>query len=222
MLPAETISEKILTIRGKKVILASDLAEVYGVATKALNQAVKRNAAKFPADFAFQLTREEAKVAIRLRSQFVTLKRGQHIKYLPYVFTEHGAIMAANVLNSPEAIQMSVFVVRAFIKMREALISRSELERRLLRIENVLLAHDESIRELYDQIRPLLLPPPDPPRKKIGFEAKEAAAPYGKGKSGGTRGRACLAVCPELVELSEGGSVQESVDSHYVASPSVA
>jgi len=106
-------------------------------------------------------------------------------------FTEHGAIMAANVLNSPEAIQMSVFVVRAFIKMREALIGRSELERRLLRIENVLLAHDESIRELYDQIRPLLLPPPDPPRKKIGFEAKEAAALYGKGKSGGSRKQVC-------------------------------
>jgi len=163
MLPADTISEKILTIRGKKVILASDLAEVYGVATKALNQAVKRNAAKFPSDFMFQITAEEAESLRRSRSQFVTLKRGQNIKYLPHAFTEHGAIMAATVLNSPEAIQMSVFVVRAFIKMREALVSRSELERRLLRIENVLLAHDESIRELYDQIRPLLLPPPDPP-----------------------------------------------------------
>jgi len=163
MLPADTISEKILTIRGKKVILASDLAEVYGVATKALNQAVKRNAAKFPSDFMFQITAEEAESLRRSRSQFVTLKRGQNIKYLPHAFTEHGAIMAATVLNSPEAIQMSVFVVRAFIKMREAFISRSELERRLLRIENVLLAHDESIRELYDQIRPLLLPPPDPP-----------------------------------------------------------
>jgi hypothetical protein len=96
-----------------------------------------------------------------------------------------------NVLNSPEAVQMSVFVVRAFVKMREALISRSELERRLLRIENVLLAHDESIRELYDQIRPLLLPPPEPPRKKIGFEAKETAAPYGKGKGGGARKQVC-------------------------------
>mgnify|MGYP000265344806 CR=1 FL=1 len=191
MLPVEAISEKILTIRGKKVILASDLAEVYGVAAKVLNQAVKRNAARFPSDFAFQLTREEAKAATRLRSQFVTLKRGQHIKYLPRVFTEHGAIMAATVLNSLEAIQMSVFVVRAFVKMREALISRSELERRLLRIENVLLAHDESIRELYDQIRPLLLPPPDPPRKRIGFEAKEAAAPYGKDKSKGARKQIC-------------------------------
>ena len=180
MLPVEEISEKIMTIRGKKVILASDLAEVYGVATKALNQAVKRNAAKFPDDFAFQLTSDEARSVNRLRSQFVTLKRGQHIKYLPNVFTEHGAIMAANVLNSPEAIRMSVFVVRAFVKMREALISRSELEKRLLRIENVLLAHDESIRELYDQIRPLLLPPPDPPRKRIGFEVKESRASYGR------------------------------------------
>ena len=89
--------------------------------------------------------------------------------------------MAANVLNSPEAIRMSVFVVRAFIKMREALISRSELERRLLQIENILLAHDESIRELYDQIRPLLLLAPARPRKKIGFEVKERAGRYGKG-----------------------------------------
>jgi len=191
MLPVELISERILTIRGKKVILASDLAEVYGVATKALNQAVKRNAAKFPPDFMSQITAEEAESRRRSRSQFVTLKRGHNIKSLPYAFTEHGAIMAATVLNSPEAVQMSVFVVRAFIKMREALISRSELERRLLRIENVLLAHDESIRELYDQIRPLLLPPPAPPRKKIGFEAKEAAAPYGKGKSGGARKQIC-------------------------------
>jgi hypothetical protein len=175
------ISEKILTIRGKKVMLATDLAAMYGVLTKVLNQAVKRNAAKFPSDFAFQLTREEAKLANRLRSQFVTLKRGQHIKYLPHVFTEHGAIMAATVLNSPEAIQMSVFVVRAFVKMREILISRSELEKRLLQIENILLAHDESIRELYRQIRPLLLPPPEGPRKKIGFEVKEPRASYGKG-----------------------------------------
>lgn len=109
----------------------------------------------------FQIADEEAE---RLRCQTGISKRGRGgRRYLPYVFTEHGAIMAATVLNSPEAVQMSVFVVRAFIKMREALISRSELERRLLRIENVLLAHDESIRELYDQIRPLLLPPPDPP-----------------------------------------------------------
>jgi len=101
----------------------------------------------------------------------VTLKRGQNIKYLLYAFTEHGAIMAATVLNSPEAIRMSVFVVRAFVKMREALVSRSELEKRLLRIENVLLAHDESIRELYEHIRPLLLPPPNSQERRLDLRA---------------------------------------------------
>ena len=128
---------------------------------------MRRNADRFPPDFLIRLTASEKNEVHRLRSQFATLKRGQHTKYLPYAFTEHGAIMAATVLNSPEAIRMSVFVVRAFIKMREALVSRSELEKRFLRIENVLLAHDESIRELHEYIRPLLLPPPDPPRKKI-------------------------------------------------------
>ena len=110
----------------------------------------------------FQITSEEAESLRRSRSQFATLKRGQHTKYLPYAFTEHGTIMAATVLNSPEAIRMSVFVVRAFVKMRETLISRAELEKRLLRIENVLLAHDESIRELYKHIRPLLHRHPTP------------------------------------------------------------
>jgi hypothetical protein len=98
-----TISERIVTVRGKKVIAVSDLAEMYGVATKALNQAVKRNAARFPSDFVFQLTLEEAETLRRSRSQIVTLKRGNNIKYLPYVFTEHGAIMAASVLNSRQA-----------------------------------------------------------------------------------------------------------------------
>jgi hypothetical protein len=188
---AESLESLIFTARGKRVILDADLAHIYGVPTKRLNEQVRRNADRFPPDFMIQLTPSETKEVQGLRSQFATLKRGQHIKYLPHAFTEHGAIMAANVLNSPEAIQMSVFVVKAFIKMREALISRSELERRLLRIENVLLAHDESIRELYDQIRPLLLPPPEPPRKRIRFEAKEAAAPYGKGKSKGAGKQVC-------------------------------
>jgi len=184
---AESLGTLIFTVRGKRVILDADLASIYGVTTKRLNEQVRRNADRFPSDFMIQLSPSETKEVQALRSQFATLKRGQHSKYLPRVFTEHGAIMAATVLNSPEAIQMSVFVVRAFVKMREALISRSELERRLLRIENVLLAHDESIRELYDQIRPLFLPPPEPPRKRIGFEAKEAAASYGKGKRWGMR-----------------------------------
>jgi len=195
----ESLEALIFTVRGKRVMLDADLAAIYGVQTRRLNEQVRRNAERFPGDFVFQLTQPEAKklksqiatsTSLDIRSQFATASK-RNIRFLPYAFTEHGAIMAANVLNSPEAIRMSVFVVRAFVKMREALISRSELERRLLRIENVLLAHDESIRELYDQIRPLLLPPPDQPRKKIGFEAKEAAAPYGKGKGGGARKQIC-------------------------------
>ena len=115
------VQAMIVTVRGLRVILATDLAELYGVQTKALNQAVKRNIDRFPTDFLFQLTWEESEQIFCSRSQFVTLKRGKNIKYLPYAFTEHGAIMAANVLNSPKAIEMSVFVVRAFIKMRETL-----------------------------------------------------------------------------------------------------
>ena len=163
---AEPLGALIFTIRGQRVMLDADLASIYGVQTRRLNEQVRRNAERFPGDFMFQLTRQEAadlksqfatSSPADIRSQFATDSGHGGRRKLPYAFTEHGAIMAANVLNSPEAIQMSVFVVRAFIKMREALISRSELERRLLRIENVLLAHDESIRELYDQIRPLLL-----------------------------------------------------------------
>ncbi len=176
----DSLQSLIFTVRGQRVILDADLAHIYGVPTKRLNEQVRRNADRFPSDFMIQLTASEKKEVQSLRSQFATLKRGRHIKYLPYAFTEHGAIMAANVLNSPEAIRMSVFVVRAFVKMREALISRSELERRLLQIENVLLEHDESIRELYEAIRPLLLPPPEPNRKKIGFEVKERRAAYGR------------------------------------------
>ena len=105
----------------------SDLAAIYGVETKALNQAVKRNANKFPEDFMFRLSREEAEDLRGSRSQSVTLKRGQNVKYLPRAFTEHGAIMAATVLNSPQALEMSVFVVRAFVKMREQLPRRASL-----------------------------------------------------------------------------------------------
>jgi hypothetical protein len=120
--PIERVETRILYIRGHRVMADTDLAEVYGVPTKALNQAIKRNRGRFPEDFMFQLSRE---VADSLRSQTVTLKtiRGQHRKYLPHVFTEHGAIMAASVLNSPRAIEASVYVVRAFVRMREAMSS---------------------------------------------------------------------------------------------------
>jgi hypothetical protein len=166
-----TVEDVILTVRGQKVILDRDLAAIYGVSTSRFNEAVKRNRARFPHDFAFQLTRQELR---RLISQNATSSSGHGgVRKLPWVFTEHGAIMAATVLNSPQAVQMSVFVVRAFIKMREQLLDRAELEKRLSEIEKVLLSHDAALRDLYHKIRPLLLPPPESPRRKIGFGVRE-------------------------------------------------
>lgn len=171
-----SIEESILSIRGLRVILDRDLAEIYGVETKVLNRAISRNRKRFPVDFAFRLTRQEF---TDLRCQIGTSSSAWGgSRYAPLAFTEHGAIMAANVLRSPQANEMSVFVVRAFVKMREHLLSRAELEARLTQIENVLLAHDDNIRELYRQIRPLLLPPPDPPAKRIGFHVRERQAAY--------------------------------------------
>ena len=112
------------------------------------------------------------------RSQIATLKRGQNIKYRPHAFTEHGAMMAAMVLNSPKAVEMSVFIVKAFVRMRQALLSRHDLEKRLDQIEKVLLVHDDGLRDLYDKIRPLLLPVPEPERKPIGFSVKERRSSY--------------------------------------------
>jgi len=187
---AESLGALIFTIRGQRVMLDADLASIYGVQTRRLNEQVRRNAERFPGDFMFQLTRQEAadlksqfatSSPADIRSQFATDSGHGGRRKLPYAFIEHGAIMAANVLNSPEGIQMSVFGVRAFIKMREALISRSELERRLLQIENILLAHDESIRELYDRIRPLLLPPPDTPLLVFPRPLGERLGEGGKG-----------------------------------------
>ena len=170
-----SISGVIKTIRGCHVILASDLAALYGVEVKRLNEQVKRNARRFPADFMFTLTTAEAD---SLRSQFATLKRGQNIKHLPHAFTEHGAMMAAMVLNSSKAEEMSVFIVRAFVQMRRALAARQGMEKRLGQIENVLLVHDNSLRDLYEKIQPLLLPPPEPDRRRIGFEVRESRGGY--------------------------------------------
>lgn len=134
-LPLETITQRILVLRTQKVLLDSDLAALYGVPTKRFNEQVKRNLERFPADFMFQLTEEEFAA---LRSQFATLKtgRGQHRKYLPYVFTEHGAIMASMILNSPRATEVSVYVVRAFVQLREVLTSHRDLAQKLEELEN--------------------------------------------------------------------------------------
>lgn len=159
-------------VRNTRVILDMDLAQFYGVDTRKLNQALKRNADRFPVDFAFQLT--EVEIA-NLRSQIVISSWGGR-RYLPYVFTEYGAVMAASVLNSPSAVQMSVFVIRAFIRMREHFAQRMALSRELKAIDKKLLTHDAALIDLYEKLEPLLLPPPKP-TTRIGF-AKEKKAVY--------------------------------------------
>jgi len=184
-----TIASVIRTIRGQKVILDFDLARIYDVPTKALNQAIKRNAVRFPPDFMFQLTKEEAEIEFRSRSQFVTLKRGMNIKYRPYAFTENGAIMAANVLNSPEAVRMSVFVVRAFVQMRDLLGGTKELAKQLADLEKKLTArldiHESVIVDVLRRVMEILDPPPPPPespRRRIGFHVEPEDKPVSKAK----------------------------------------
>jgi ORF6N domain len=173
LVPLERITRAILVLRGQRVILDRELAAIYGVTTKRLNEQVKRNAERFPEDFMFQLTAEEAELS---RSQIATLKagRGQNIKYRPYAFTEHGAIQAANVLSSPRAIAMGVYVVRAFVQLREILASNKDLARKLTALERSLVALDlktqRQFKEVYEAIRALMNPPPAK-RRGIGFTA---------------------------------------------------
>jgi hypothetical protein len=174
LVPVELIQNKIFLIRGQKVLLAADLAELYGVQPKVLNQAVKRNAERFPADFVFQLTRDEAENIMRSRPQNVTLKRGHNIKYLPYAFTEHGAAMAATVLNSPQAIEISIFIVRAFIQLRQMIYTSKELKRELNELKQQTNDRFQIVFEALDQ----LLAVQDQPKRKIGFTAKEKRAAY--------------------------------------------
>lgn len=193
---SQALEPVILTIRGQKVVLDMELARIYGVTTKVFNQAVKRNKRKFPADFMFRLTLEEYE---NLRSQIVTSRftpnRSQIVtgshggrRYLPYVFTEHGAVMAANVLHSDRAIQMSVFVVRAFIRMRQMLVEQRGLARKLAELEKELTArldiHETAINEILGQIRRLLSPPPQPEplKRRIGFLVEEPHVPYKSSK----------------------------------------
>jgi hypothetical protein len=160
----------ILTIRNQKVLLDADLATIYDVPTKALNQAVKRNVDRFPEDFIFQLTENEKKEVVTNCDHLARLKFS---KTLPYAFTEHGAIMAASVLNSPEAVKMSVFVVRAFVQMREQLAANTVILKRLAEIDKTLLEQDRSLGIIWKQIQPLLSPPPAQPKRRIGFHSDE-------------------------------------------------
>lgn len=164
-------------IRGHRIILDADLARMYGVTTKRFNEAFKRNQERFPEDFAFQLTQQEA---LFLRSQIATSKiltvtedseygRGGR-RHLPWVFTEHGAVMAANILRGEHAVRMSVFVVRAFVRMREQVAANQGILARLAEIDDKLLEHDDTLRDLYEKILFLLDPPHEPPpKRKLGF-----------------------------------------------------
>ena len=176
------ITTLIVTVRGKRVILDRDLAALYGVPTFRFNEAVKRNRSRFPEDFMFQLTRDEV---VSLTSQFAMSKsrRGGR-RTLPYAFTEHGTVMAANILRSERAIQMSVFVVRAFIRMGQMLIEQRGLARKLAELEKELTArldvHETAITEVLQQIMQLLSAPPEPepPKKRIGFLVEEPRVAY--------------------------------------------
>src|SRR5437762_4026285 len=161
-------------VRGQRVMLDSDLAAIYGVTTKRLNEQVRRNISRFPEDFAFQLTAEEL---TNLRSQIATSSFHGGRRYRPWVFTEHGAIMLASVLNSDIAVQASVRVVRAFVRLREMVAGNAGLAAKLVELERRLDSHDESIANLFQAIRQLLTPPTKP-KREIGFHVREDGTRY--------------------------------------------
>ena len=186
---SDALNNRILTIRGLRVILDADLARLYGVPTFRFNEAVKRNAGKFPPDFRFQLTPEEhaelkSHIAISNAnvagnepsksdlSQTAMSSSRRGAAYRPWAFTEHGALMAATVLSSPRAVQMSLYVIRAFVQMREALTANATILKRLAEIDKTLLQHDAALRTLWQKLQPLLQPPPEPPAKEMGFHTK--------------------------------------------------
>lgn len=177
-------------IRGHRVIVDADLARLYGVSTGRFNEAFRRNRRRFPGDFSFQITEEEH---ANLRSQTATSSsqlsnsKGKNEnwpesaaspphggrRYLPWVFTEHGALMAANILRSEQATRMSVYLIRAFVRLREELAADAAILKRLAQIERSLLQHDATLRDIYRKLLPLLQPPPDPPKRRIGFHSNE-------------------------------------------------
>ena len=164
----ERIESRIYVIRGQKVVLDADLADLYGVTTKRFNEQVRRNRQRFPSDFMFQITNQEDSV---LRSQFATSNKpgSGGRRYRPFVFTEHGAIMAATILNTPKATEVSVFVVRAFTRLREMVASSKELSKKLEELERRVTNHDAAITSIVKAIRELATPPEPKPRRRIGF-----------------------------------------------------
>jgi ORF6N domain len=192
LIPLEAITLRILSMRGQRVIVDADLAALYDVPTKRFNEAVKRNLRKFPTDFMFILTDEEFAA---LRSQFATSNVGRGgRRYAPRVFTEHGALMAAAILNSPRAVEVSVYVVRAFVRLRELAATHGDLAKRLDELEQkteaLAMQHDtfsrntrNQLKQVFDALRELMTPP-DPPKRPIGF-----VTPKDEGKTGRSRGK---------------------------------
>lgn len=166
----EVIEQRILLFRGHRVMFDKDLATLYGVETRTLNQAVKRNLDRFPSDFMFRLTSREAVEHSPSRSRPVILKRGQNVKHLPYVFTEHGAVMLANVLKSASAVRASIQVVRAFVRIRQRLVSHEILAKQLAKIAGKVGKHDLELKQVFLTLRGILAPP-SRPKRPIGFLA---------------------------------------------------
>jgi len=175
LVPIELIQSKIVVLRDEKVMIDRDLAELYSVETKQLKRAVRRNIDRFPADFMFELTREEYN---SLRSHFGTSSWGG-TRYLPMAFTEQGVAMLSSVLNSKRAIEVNIAIMRAFVQLRKITSSQKQLARKLQEIEARLEDHDESIGAIFEAIQQLMIPPEEP-RKRIGFEVKERKGRYGK------------------------------------------
>ena len=180
IIPNEVIEHRICFIRQQKIMLDRDLAELYGIQAKVLNQAVKRNLERFPEDFMFQLTSEESELWLghiygnRSRSQFVTLKRGENIKYQPYAFTEHGILMLSSVLRSERAIAVNIAIMRAFVKLRAILASQKDLMYRLDELEK---KYDKHFQGIFDAIRQIIASP-EKPKRPIGFQVREPKAKY--------------------------------------------
>ncbi|GMQ79862.1 MAG: ORF6N domain-containing protein [Thermodesulfobacteriota bacterium] len=176
LVPVERVERTILLVRGQKVILDADLAKLYGVTTKRLNQQVKRNSDRFPEDFMFRLTQKEKDEVVANCNHLSNLRFSPA---LPHAFTEHGAIMAASVLNTPRAIESSIFVVRAFVRLRQILVTHTELAQKLLELEAHLKDHDQQIQAIFEAIHQLMAPP-EKPKKKIGYTVQEKQKTYGK------------------------------------------
>ena len=171
MIPDELVMNKIYVIRNQKVMIDRDLAELYGVETKRLKEAIRRNISRFPEDFMFELTSAEFE---SLRSQFASLKtgRGQHPKYLPFAFTEQGVAMLSSVLNSETAIRVNIQIIRVFTRMREMIMTHKDILVQLEKIERKLSGHDEDIQLIFGYLKQLLTPS-ERPRQKIGFKRKD-------------------------------------------------